>query len=192
MPVAYVIASAVMVFAVGVPTSHDLVFLWFAVGMVAFSVTDLRRRVPRLVIEWAPFIAVLFVYDRLRGFADGLLFQAREFPQLHVEAALFGKPIPTIWLQSHLWHGPNHLHWWDYLTWFIYLTHFFATLVVAAILWTWAHEKFSRFATMVCVLALTGFATYTLYPADPPWLAARHGSVGEANRIVGVVWHHVP
>jgi len=136
VPVVYVIASAVMVFAVGVPTSHDLVFLWFAVGMAAFSVTDLRRRVPRLVIEWAPFIGVLFVYDRLRGFADGLMFQAREYPQIHVEAALFGKPIPTVWLQSHLWHGANHLHWWDYLTWFVYLTHFFATLVVAAVLWT--------------------------------------------------------
>jgi len=192
VPVAYVIASAVMVFAVGVPTSHDLVFLWFAVGMAAFSVTDLRRRVPRLVIEWAPFIGVLFVYDRLRGFADGLMFQAREYPQIHVEAALFGKPIPTVWLQSHLWHGANHLHWWDYLTWFVYLTHFFATLVVAAVLWTWAHDKFSRFATMVCVLALTGFATYALYPAVPPWLAAQHGSVGESNRLIGIVWQHVP
>jgi membrane-associated phospholipid phosphatase len=192
VPVAYIIASAAMVFAVGVPTSHDLVFLWFAVGMAAFSVTDLRRRVPRLVIDWAPFIAVLFVYDRLRGFADGLVFQAREFPQIHVEAALFGKPIPTVWLQTHLWHGEGHLHWWDYLTWFVYLTHFFATLIVAAILWTWAHERFSRFASMVCVLALTGFATYALYPAVPPWLAARHGSVGESNRIIGVVWRHVP
>jgi membrane-associated phospholipid phosphatase len=192
VPVAYIIASAVMVFAVGVPTSHDLVFLWFALGMAAFSVTDLRRRVPRLVIEWAPFIAVLFVYDRLRGFADGLVFQAREYPQIHVEAALFGNPIPTVWLQSHLWHGEGHLHWWDYLTWFVYLTHFFATLIVAAVLWTWAHEKFSRFATMVCVLALTGFATYALYPAVPPWLAAQHGSVGESNRIIGVVWRHVP
>jgi membrane-associated phospholipid phosphatase len=181
-----------MVFSVGVPTSHDLVFVWFAVGMAAFSVTDLRRCVPRLVIDWAPFIGVLFIYDRLRGFADGLVFQAHELPQLRAEAALFGKPIPTVWLQTHLWHGASDIRWWDYMVWFIYLTHFFATLVVAAILWTWAHDKFSRFATMVCVLALTGFATYALYPAVPPWLAARHGTIGQSNRIVGVVWHHVP
>lgn len=191
-PVAWVAGSAVMVATVGVPTSRDLVFLWFAVGMACVCVTDLRRRVPRFVFEWAPFLGVLFLYDRMRGFADGLVFPARELPQIHVEALLFGKPVPTVWLQSHLWHGGSHIHWWDYATWFVYLTHFFATLVVAAVLWTWAHERFSRFATMVCVLALTGFATYVLYPAVPPWLAARHGSIGEANRLIGTVWHHVP
>ena len=45
---------------------------------------------------------------------------------------------------------------------------------------------------MVCVLALAGFATYALYPAVPPWLAAQHGNVGESNRLIGIVWHHVP
>lgn len=181
-----------MVISVGVPTSHDLVFFWFALGIIAFSVTDVKRRTSRLVIEWSPFIAVLFIYDRLRGYADGLLFHAREVPQIKVEAAIFGKPIPTVWLQAHLWHGAGDLRWWDYLTWFIYLTHFFATLVVAAILWRWAHERFVRFATMVCVLSLAGFATYVLFPAVPPWLAARNGSIGSANRTIGIVWHHVP
>ena len=191
-PTLWALASIAMVVSVGVPTSHDLVFFWFALGIVAFSVTDVKRRTSRLVIEWSPFIAVLFIYDRLRGYADGLLFHAREVPQIKVEAAIFGKPIPTVWLQAHLWHGAGDLRWWDYLTWFIHLTHFFATLVVAAILWRWAHERFVRFATMVCVLSLAGFATYVLFPAVPPWLAARQGSIGSANRTIGVVWHHVP
>jgi membrane-associated phospholipid phosphatase len=191
-PVAWAVLSVVMVATVGVPTSHDLVFLWFALGMASVCITDLRRRVPRLLLEWAPFIGVLFLYDRLRGFADGLVFPARELPQIHVEAALLGKPIPTVWLQSHLWHGAGDLRWWDYAAWFVYLTHFFATLVVAAVLWTWFHDRFARFATMVCALALAGFATYALYPAVPPWLAARHGNIGESNRLIGIVWHHVP
>ena len=181
-----------MVACVGVPTSHDLVFFWFALGVIAFSVTDVRRRTSRLIIEWSPFVGVLFIYDRLRGYADGLLFHAREVPQIKVEAAIFGRPIPTVWLQAHLWHGAGDLRWWDYVTWFIYLTHFFAALVVAAILWRWAHDRFVRFATMVCVLSLAGFATYVLYPAVPPWLAARHGSIGSANRTIAIVWHHVP
>lgn len=192
IPILWVLGSIAMVASVGVPTSHDLVFFWFALGIISFSVTDLRRRTSRLVIEWSPFIGVLFIYDRLRGYADGLLFHAREVPQIKVEEALFGKPIPTVWLQSHLWHGPSDLQWWDYATWFIYLTHFFATLIVAAILWRWAHDRFVRFATMVCVLSLAGFVTYVLYPATPPWLAARHGSIGEANRTIAIVWYHVP
>jgi membrane-associated phospholipid phosphatase len=191
-PIVWVLASITMIASVGVPTSHDLVFFWFALGIIAFSVTDVQRRTSRLVIEWSPFIGVLFIYDRLRGYADGLLFHAREVPQIKVEAAFFGRPIPTVWLQNHLWHGASDLRWWDYATWFVYLTHFFATLVVAAILWRWAHDRFVRFATMVCVLSLAGFATYVLYPAVPPWLAARHGSTGQANRTIAIVWHHVP
>jgi len=190
--VVWALLSAVMVATVGVPTSHDLVFAWFGIGMAAFAITDLRRKVPRFVRDWAPFMGVLFVYDRLRGYADGALVQPRELPQIRLEAALFGKPIPTVWLQEHLWHGANHLQWWDYAAWFVYLTHFLGTLVVAAILWTWAHEHFARFATMVCVLALAAFATYVLYPAVPPWMAAQQGAIGEAHRTVKITWPHVP
>jgi membrane-associated phospholipid phosphatase len=191
-PVLWVVGSAVMVATVGIPTSHDLVFVWFAVGVAAFCATELRRRVPRFVVEWLPFMGVLFAYDRLRGIADGALVHPREVPQIKIEAALFGKPIPTVWLQEHLWHGTADLRWWDYAVWFVYLTHFLATLVVAAILWTWAHRHFARFATMVCVLALAAFATYVLYPAVPPWMAAQHGAIGEAHRTVKLVWPHVP
>jgi membrane-associated phospholipid phosphatase len=191
-PLLWLLASAAMIATVGVPTSHALVFTWFGLGMGAFAVTDLRRRFVRFVIDWLPFMGVLLVYDRLRGYADGLLVHPREVPQIKVEAALFGKPIPTVWLQSHLWHGPHDLRWWDYACWFVYLTHFVATLLIAAVLWTWAHKHFARFASMVCVLALTGFATYVLYPAVPPWMAAQHGAIGEANRTVKIVWPQVP
>jgi hypothetical protein len=181
-----------MIATIGVPTSHDLVFAWFGIGMAAFAITDLRRKVPRFIRDWSPFMAVLFVYDRLRGYADGILVHPREVPQIKVEAALFGKPIPTVWLQSHLWHGAHDLRWWDYAAWFIYLTHFLGTLIVAAVLWTWAHEYFAKFATMVCVLALAAFTTYVLFPAVPPWMAAQQGAIGEANRTIKVTWPHVP
>ena len=68
-PILWAVASIAMVISVGVPTSHDLVFFWFALGIIAFSVTDVKRRTSRLVIEWSPFIGVLFIYDRLRGYA---------------------------------------------------------------------------------------------------------------------------
>lgn len=191
-PVLWLLASAAMIATVGVPTSNALVFSWFGFGMGAFAVTDVRRKIVRFALDWLPFMGVLLVYDRLRGYADGMLVHPREVPQIKVEAALFGKPIPTVWLQSHLWHGPNDLRWWDYLCWFVYLTHFVATLLIAAVLWTWAHKHFARFASMVCVLALTGFATYVIYPAVPPWMAAQHGAIGEANRTVKIVWPHVP
>lgn len=191
-PVAWALASAGMIAMVGVPTSHAFVFAWLGAGMAAFAVSEFRRKLLRFVVDWLPFMGVLLVYDRLRGYADGLLVHPRQVPQIKVEAALFGRPIPTVRLQSHLWHGPHDLRWWDYASWFVYMTHFVATLLIAAVLWTWAHHHFARFASMVCVLALTGFATYVLYPAVPPWMAAQHGAIGEANRTVKLVWPHVP
>ena len=71
----------------------------------------------------------------MRGVADGLVFKAREMPQIRAEAFLFGRPVPTVRLQEHLWHGPNDLRWWDYATWFLHLTHFFVTFIAAAAIW---------------------------------------------------------
>ena len=191
-PLAWAAASLLAVVAVGFPTSRELILVWLLAGMLAFSASNLRNRLPRLVVDWSPFVALLLIYDLLRGYADGLLFPARELPQIRFETLFFGRPAPTVWLQSHLWHGADHIRWWDYLAWFVYLTHFVATLLAAAALWTFAHDRFRRYAWMVCTLTLAGFATYVLYPAVPPWMAAQHGELGKANRIVPVVWEHVP
>ena len=190
-PVAWALLTVGVVAFSGIPTARDTLLVWLLLGMVAFSASDLRHRLPRLVIEWSPFVGVLLLYDLLRGYADGLLFPARELPQIKLENALFGEPAPTVWLQSHLW-DPEHLRWWDYAAWSVYLTHFLATLIAAAVLWTFAHHRFGRYATMVCALAVTGFATYVIFPAVPPWLAAQHGNLGESNRIVPIVWRHIP
>ena len=73
----------------------------------------------------------------------GSAFSTRETPQIRVEDALFGKPVPTVRLQEHFWHGPNHLRWWDYATWFLHLTHFFATFIARRSIWVFAREQFS-------------------------------------------------
>jgi len=190
-PLVWALGSVAVVALSGVPTARDVLLVWLLTGMLAFSASDIRHRLPRLVVEWAPFIAILLVYDLLRGYADGLLFPAHELPQIKLENALFGTPAPTVWLQSHMWH-PDHLHWWDYAAWFVYLTHFLATLIAAAVLWTFAHSRFARYATMVCALAVVGFLTYVLFPAVPPWMAAQNGNLGESNRIVPIAWKHIP
>ena len=191
-PAAWVLGSALLIVFVGVPTSRDMIYAWLGLGMIAFSATDLRHRIPRLVRDWTPLVSILFLYDFLRGYADGLLFHARTTPQIRLEEALFGKPIPTVWLQAHLWHGGDHMRWWDYASYGIYITHFVATPLIAALFWTFAHDRFARYASMICVLAVTGFTTYVLYPAVPPWLASQNGAIGPTTRTVAVVWRHIP
>ena len=59
-PIAWAAATVVMFALAGVPTSHDLLFSWLLLGMLAFTASDFRKRLPRLVVEWAPLIAILF------------------------------------------------------------------------------------------------------------------------------------
>jgi membrane-associated phospholipid phosphatase len=53
------------------------------------------------------------------------------------------------------------------------MTHFFLALIIAALLWRFAYPRFRRFRTQLVTLYTVGFATYVLYPADPPWLVSQ-------------------
>ena len=46
----------------------DLVIvILYLLGMIAFCLADPRRLLPRLVLEWSPFIGFLLAYDLLRA-----------------------------------------------------------------------------------------------------------------------------
>jgi membrane-associated phospholipid phosphatase len=189
-PAVYVVALLLEITLRGFPQGWSRPLVWLALGAIVFSVS-FSSRVPRVVRDWAPLASILLVYDLLRGYADGLLFPAHTIPQIDADRWFFGA-VPTVWLQRHLWHGANHLEWWDYATWAVYITHFFGTLLVAIGLWLWARDRFARYAAMVCSLAAAGFATYVLFPAVPPWMASTDSYIDHTQRIVGIVWAQIP
>jgi PAP2 superfamily protein len=188
-PLVYVVVLAVAIAVRGLPTSRDALIFWILLGLLAASLTNMRRWFRGLVVDWLPFAVVLFGYDLLRGYADRL-FAPHIWPQLRIDEWLFGA-VPTPWLQARLW-NPAHIDWIDYAAWGVYLTHFFATLVVAACLWLVAYRLFRRYMAMVIVLAVAGLATYTLFPAVPPWMAAENGDLAPTSRIVGFVSEAAP
>jgi membrane-associated phospholipid phosphatase len=190
-PAAYVVALGLTSALRGLPTSRDALFLWILVGLLAASLTDLRRWWRGVLVEWLPFGAILFAYDLLRGVADSFRTPIVE-PQLRFDEVVFGGHVPTVWLQERLWDGAAGIDWIDYASWAVYLTHFFGTLVVAAGLWLFAHRLFRRYAAMVSLLALMGFATYALFPAVPPWLASELGALEPTARIVRFVSADAP
>lgn len=183
------VVLAVVVALRGLPTSRDALIFWILIGLLAASLTDVRRWFRGVVIDWLPFAAVLFSYDLLRGYADRL-FAPHVWPQLRADEVLFGS-VPTVWLQERLW-NPAHIDWIDYAAWSVYLTHFFATLVIAACLWLFAWPLFRRYMAMVIVLAVAGVTTYALFPAVPPWLASSDGDLPPTDRVVGFVSDAAP
>lgn len=187
VPALYVAASLAVFVLLGVPYQRDLLAIWLLLGLLCFSLSDVRGWARGVVLEWLPFIGLLIAYDSLRGSA-GHLFGVHYLPQIDADKWLFGS-VPTVSLQHWLWSG--HVVWWDVIFWAVYLTHFFATPVLAAVLWKVDRQRFRVFVVLVGALSLIGLATYALYPAAPPWMAGQAGLTDPITRVVPLVWHYL-
>jgi membrane-associated phospholipid phosphatase len=186
-PLAYLVALTIVTLSWGLPLARDQLFFWLVLGMAAFSVPAWRSW-GGLLLEWLPFFALLVAYDRLRGaVAIDQPAQAHVDAQLAFDKFLGAGEVPTVWLQRHLWH-PGHLHWYDYGAWAVYMTHFFAVWVTAAVIWRVARERFRRFAATAVTLSLCAFATYWLFPAQPPWMTGETIKMASVDRVVPEVW----
>lgn len=178
------------VVAKGLPLSRTSIAFWLILGMLAFTLHDVRRWIEGVMLEWLPFIAFLLLYDVARSYANFLMPTNVALP-IDGEKLFFAGHVPTVWLQQHLWHGVGDVRWYDYAAWGVYMTYFFGTLAVAAGLWIFAYQWFRRYVAMVALLSFSGFATYLLFPAAPPWYASSHGQLGPAHRLTGAVWENV-
>ncbi len=185
---AFVAGTVALVLLLGVPYQRDVLAIWLLVGLFCCSLSDVRGYLRGVLVDWLPFIAILIAYDSLRGTA-GRLSAVHVLPQLQIDRWLFGGTAPTVTLQHWLWHG--HVVWYDVVFWLTYLTHFFATPVVAAVLWKLDRARFRRFAVLVAALSFTGLLTYALYPAAPPWMAAQAGDMSPVTRIIPLIWQHL-
>jgi len=179
----------------GVPASREVLVIVVLVGLLAASATSvsrLRRLITGVAVDWFPFVAMLALYDLVRGYADGLWLPTHALPQIRVDRALGFGAVPTVWLQHRLWHGGGHLRWYDYVTWLTYVSYFFVPTIVLAILWWQSRDEFRRLATMVVALAFAGCATYVLFPAVPPWMAGQEGLIPPVHHVIAVVSAHTP
>jgi membrane-associated phospholipid phosphatase len=179
----------------GVPASRELLVIVVLTGIFAASATSigrLRKLVVGIAFDWFPFVAMLAVYDLIRGFADGLWLPEHARPQIDLDRAIGMGAIPTVWLQQHLWHGGHHLRWYDYVSWLTYVSYFFVPTLVLAVLWWRSRAEFRRFAWMVVALAFAGCATYVLFPAVPPWMAGQEGLIPPVQHVIAVVSAHTP
>ncbi|HKN95414.1 MAG TPA: phosphatase PAP2 family protein [Thermoleophilaceae bacterium] len=174
----------------GLELSYDWLFIWLLLGLLALSLTDVKRWARGVVFDWLPFALFLLAYDFARGVADNIGIAPHTSTGIDFDRALFGHTLPTNWLQDRLF-DVDVAHWYDYVTFFVYLSHFFVTLIVAAFLWRYRYPLFRRWRAMVMGIAATGFATYALFPGTPPWLASQDGRLPPITRTIGYMWQHV-
>lgn len=185
-----VIAFGAFVAVFGLPYSEDDTLLWITAVLLVASLGDLETWRRGIIRDWLPLYAVLAVYGLLRGYASHTLWGPFYQWQIDFDRWIgFGK-TPTYRLQHWLF-KVGDLRPWDYAAWMVYMSHFFASFVVAGVLWKRNHARFRRYVTLFVSLTFIGYIVYVLYPAMPPWMAAETGNIGSAVRIIPVVWGHV-
>lgn len=168
----------------------DRVILLLAIAGLATG------RVRLFLKDWSLFLVVLLSWQILTGMSrnfGGLRPHVTEM--IDFDRFFFFGQVPTIWLQHHFHHmghfavfnmaiqqrayveGP--IQWYDILATVLYLMHFVFPMCVAFVFWTWRRAIFVEFMGSFLVVALGGFATFVLFPAAPPWIAANW-------------WHYLP
>lgn len=153
------------------------VILLFGAVIVGRTKTFLR--------DWVPFIALLLGYEMLRGFADTAGFQVNVANMVNAERNLFGF-IPTVELQNRFF-DPNNVHWYDTAAVVIDFLHFPLPLLVAFYLWLKDKNHYWKFIIALLLLSFSGFITYLLFPAAPPWYASQKAGLINVYKVVDFV-----
>lgn len=141
----------------------------------------LIHRMRTFLFDWIPFLFILISYDFLRGFADNLGTRVSFVEPIIIEKAIFGG-LPTITLQRYLYNG--NLNWWDFLFVITYFLHFAIPLTFGFVFWIYNRQWFKQFVTGILLLSFSGWVTYLIYPAAPPWMASQEGYIQPITKIL--------
>ncbi len=172
----------------GIPLDREQIIVWLAAGLVGFSVGSPRGGPWRVLRDWLPVVLVLILYDLTRGAAEDLLgITAHVRPQLVVDQWLGLGEIPTLRLQTWLY-DPGPVQWWEVPVTLTYISHFFVPFVVAAVFWLRDRERYWQYIRRFVTLSFLAAVTFVVFPAVPPWLAARTGELDPIVRTAPRGW----
>lgn len=168
--VPYILAVYIAAVAVGfLYFNGRLTVEWVAI--VLFGAAILSGRALLFLRDWGVFVVVLLAWQMVSPVATAFNFPWHLTPLIAADRAIFFGHVPALWLQQHLY-LPGELQPVDVLAATMYMLHFLAPLVAGFAIWMANRALFRKFAVTFVLCAVAGFATYILYPAVPPWMAA--------------------
>ena len=134
------------------------------------------RRWREGVCVWVPLAISLDAFARLRSLADETAVPIRHTALAQADRALFRGTVPTVWLQTR-WHTIGQFGPLDYAAVALHWSHFVLPIVTLVGLWLTRHALFRRYYLAFLVLTTLVLIGYFVFPATPPWLAAREGTL---------------
>ncbi|CAA9527249.1 MAG: hypothetical protein AVDCRST_MAG79-617 [uncultured Thermoleophilia bacterium] len=178
----YALGLGGMIAARGLFISADRYFLILLVpaALLGLAVPYVR--------DFLPFVALIILYEELRGVAHLLNPEPYYAPMIEFDRALFGR-LPTTILQDALWTGS--LQWYDQVLAVVQRAHFFIPPTLLFLIWLERRELYYRCALTLLVVSFAGAATFLVFPAAPPWKASETARI-EPLVKVGDVRDAVP
>jgi membrane-associated phospholipid phosphatase len=183
----YIVALCAYTVAYGIPVQRELVIAWTCGALAVASIGRPPREVVQLVLDWAPIVAVLAVYDFTRGAADSMGIGAHFTTMIDFDQFVFFGETPTQWLQARLYQ-PEGVRWYDIAFTLVYTSYFIVPFATAGVLWARDRLAFLRFVKRLVTLAIAGLATYIAFPAAPPWMAGEEGLLDGIHRTTAKGW----
>jgi hypothetical protein len=149
--------------------------------MMAFALYS--NRGGRFLRDWLPVFLATGAYIISSRAIPTLGVPIHYKPQIEVDRLIGLGSDPTVWLQSHLYHGTTGVL--EVFAICMYLSHFIAPLVLAFILWAVFHGRgFTAFFFSLLVVTVLGEITFLLAPTAPPWMAGDLGLLPPVHHII--------
>ena len=122
-----------------------------------------REQVLRVLLDWAPFIAVYIVFESLRGVVPSIMLRVDAKTPLLFEEKLFGAPLSLI--MYHYRFLPLEI-----ISSIVYALHPVDALILGGILYLYRRKIYYSFITAFTVVSAIGLLVYFIWPVAPPWM----------------------
>jgi membrane-associated phospholipid phosphatase len=156
--------------------------------LLCVAVLVWRANTRGFLLDFFPFVLLLFSYELLRGVADNLSAAQIHVKQLvDLETAIFGR-VPSAWLQAVITPTPFVIPV-TVVSNVFYMSHFVVPFAAAFVVWRSKRETYWPFVLGLTALSYAGFITYLIYPAAPPWYAAKEGVL---SGVVELTSYYLP
>ena len=187
--VAVVVAGIAVMAALGY-----YAFIWKTAIVPALVVAALMsRRLERFVADWSVFLALVLLFDFLRGLVFALItnFGLPVYMQYAIEweRKLSGGVVIPVVLQE--WRAASeYAPLFDRLFTLVHASHFAFFLLFGLAIWLLRPDEFRRYATALVLVIYVGLLFYLVVPTVPPWMAAeRFGLLPPLEHVVSGIYN---
>lgn len=192
----YGVAYGLLLLTEGLVIDRVSVLICFAILLVIATVGRPLHRWGRVLIDFALYTSMWFVYEESRGAADRLGFPLQVESVRNIDRFMFFGVDPNVWLQEHFLETGT-VRWYDVVASIVYYSHFVLPPAVIVVLWVMNRREWLRFVKRFATTLLIAFTMFVVLPTAPPWMAGggdreiRLNALEPLRRTAGRGWTHL-